>query len=282
METCNSCKNKTSLERCTSRPLKGLQFCGKHVRVKQPRLWHIENNIESKVTIISKIWKGYFLRKLLFLAGDGVLRRNICHNSEELISGDEKEKVEPLFYFSFKESGKVWWFDIRSIISCMNQNLKPQNPYTREPLSIETRKRIRYLYNYRLRNKLEVCYDKSIKYTNSAITQRRWTRICQILEENAFEDVVPTMFSTMNKTEFYIFLVLFFNDVKIWAADHKHPGSRRQKYIVFTRNLLAKKHLILDAEDFSYSVAGLLLSLLNDCAEPYPLCFIIMSSLYRL
>lgn len=282
MESCNSCKNKLSSERCPSQPLKGLQFCGKHARVKEPRLWHIINNVESKVIKISKIWKGYFVRKLLSMSGDGVLKRSLCHNSEELISGEEKEKTDPFLYFSFNENGKVWWFDIRSIISCMNQGLKPQNPYTRQPLSIETRKRIRYFYNYRLRNKLDVSYTPNVKYLNSVITERRWLRICQILEENAFEDTVPRMFTTMNKTEFYVFLVLFLNDMKAWATDHEYKGSRRMKYVFCIRNLLAKKQLITSASEFSYSISGMLLSILNDSIDPYPICFIIMSSLYRL
>jgi hypothetical protein len=214
------------------------------------------------------------------MAGDGVLKRSLCHNEEELLSGEEKEKLDPLLYFSFKENGKIWWFDIRSIISCMNESLKPLNPYTREPLTIETRKRVRYFYNLRLRTKLDVTYQPDEKYTNSIITEKRWIRICQILEENAFEDVTPNIFDTMNKTEFYVFLFLLVNDMKGWIAGPKN--MRKLKYLFCVRNLLAKKQFITTSADFSYCVSGLLLSLLNDCTDPYPLCFMIMSALYRL
>jgi hypothetical protein len=40
-------------------------LCGKHVKSKYPRLWNVVNNIDKNVILISKIWKGYFIRKKL-------------------------------------------------------------------------------------------------------------------------------------------------------------------------------------------------------------------------
>ena len=122
-----ACKNKKSTDRCQSKSLIGLSFCGHHVKSKDVRIWHIVNKVDAKVTLISKLWRGYTIRRLLKLAGPGVLNRSRCHNEEELVLAEPKEKIHPLDYFAFEEDGKVWWFDIRSLISLFRSSLNPTN-----------------------------------------------------------------------------------------------------------------------------------------------------------
>jgi hypothetical protein len=86
MALCESCKNKNSLDRCSSPALKGLLYCGKHAKVKNPRVWKIINKLDGKVTLITKIWRGYHLRKLLKLAGPGLFNKSLCVNQDELVS----------------------------------------------------------------------------------------------------------------------------------------------------------------------------------------------------
>ena len=146
MNTCLACKNKTSTDRCNLTSIKGLAFCGIHARSKVPRIWSVVNDIDKHVTLISKVWRGYRIRRLLKLAGIGVLKRSLCHNDEELVLLEDRNSVSPLDYFSFQEGDKVWWFDIRSMIGCLNATFVPTNPYTRQPLTVDTRYRLRMLY----------------------------------------------------------------------------------------------------------------------------------------
>jgi hypothetical protein len=279
---CASCKNKTSNDRCRNNALPGIRFCGIHSRLKTYRIWADVNNVERRTTLISKYWKGYILRKVLRLAGPGVLKRSVCHNEEELLSFEPVRSISPLDYFGFEENEKVYGLDIRTMFDMMNRTLKPINPYTRQPLQMADRKRLRELYGYRTRNKLSIFYDNNKLVGADAILQNRWMQICQIVEENGFYDINPNLFLGLNRTRMYILLTLISNDMKTWAAQHKDTPSKRFLYVMWIRNVQNKFSTTQSANQFSFYVSTILLSMLYNSVEPYSICFIIMSALYRM
>ena len=280
MTTCASCKNKKSNDRCTNLSLQGMLFCGVHCRNKDPRIWSKVNNIDPKVTNIQKIWKGYFTRKRLELAGPGVLKRSLCNNNDELITFEPIKSVDPFDYFGFKENDKIYGFDIRTIIDALHRT--GNNPFTRQPLSIECRKRIREIYGYRLRKKLENYYENNVLKTPDALLQNRWIQVCQIIEENGFFNINPNIFMGMSKSQLFTFLNMVSNDMYVWASDHKQGKSKRFIYLVWVRNVLKKFNRVEDLNYYSFNVASILCIILYDCVDCYNLCFIIMSALYRL
>lgn len=282
MTFCASCKNRTSNERCSNIALTGLSLCGKHVRVRSPRLWHVVNNVESKITLISKIWRGYLVRKRIKIAGNGVIKRSLCHNSEELVSLEPISTVDVFDYFGFEENGKIYGFDIRTILDTMQRNLIPINPYTRQPLTISDRRRLREIYSYRVRHKLDTFYEHNTIRTTDLILTNRWTQLCQIIEENGFFNINPNTFLGLNKSQLYAFLVMIHNDLKTWAAEHKPPHSKRFLYVFWSNNVMKKYSSAQSVAEYSFFVSSILLSILYDSVEPYPICFIIMSALYRL
>lgn len=279
---CASCKNKTSDEQCPNKTLKGLIFCGKHARVKNTRLWADNSNLNETVIPIQKIWRGYRIRNILHLAGPGVLNRKLCHNDEELVSMEEKKTVSPLNYFAFEESGKNYWFDIRSIIEISVTNINPTNPYTRTPLTIETRQRLRKLTIKRIRSGLPILHTKQEK-SYSEITTQSWITICQIIVENGFFDMSPNYFTFLNKTQLNIFVNLIYQDMIIWSLEHKDKNSLRYRYIKLLKRLGVHTSSHQSTQQYSsYIISKILLAILTDYPEPYPICFIIMSSLHRL
>ncbi len=280
MNVCASCKNKDSTERCTNKSIKGLIFCGKHARAKNTRSWISVNHIDDKVTLIQKIWRGYSLRQWLKLAGPCVLNRTECHNEEELVTFDEKKRVHPLDYFAFKEADKVYWFDIRSIQQASIDKLKPINPYTREPLSIETRQRLRKLAILRDHRKMSNLHSEPEK-TAQNMLNISWTSVCQIIEENGFPDISPMNFISLNKTQLYIFASIIRQDLIAWASEHVTPNSRRKRYVPWTKWLINQHNTETQSTMLSYVTSKCLLSMLNDYQNPYEICFIIMSALYR-
>lgn len=282
MVLCGSCKNKTSNERCSNNALPGLSLCGKHARVKSPRLWTAINGIDSKVTTISKIWKGYFIRKQLQLAGPGVLNRSVCNNSEELVSLEPITTIHIFDYFGFEENGKIYGFDIRTILDGLHRNLIPTNPYTRQPLSIPVRRRLREIYNYRRRNDIETTYKNNIIKNIDDILLNRWTQICQVAEEHGFFNIHPNFFLSLNKTQLYVLLAMINNDLKTWAAEHEPIHSKRFLYVFWTTTSLKKFSSQTSVTEYSFFVSSVLLSILYNSVEPYTICFIIMSALYRL
>jgi hypothetical protein len=278
MNQCIGCKNKDSYDRCPSTAITGLAFCGRHVKSKTVRVWHIVNRLDEKIIKISKVWRGYAIRRLLKLAGAGVLNRSICHNDEELVSLEPKDRLYPLDYFSFEENGKVWWFDIRSIISCLNAALVPVNPYTRTPLTTDTRRRIREICRYRLQHRKPIYHNLPAKRSQQDLLDFHWLRICQILAENGFEDIHPNQFLSISRAQLYTLLVFVMRDMKALSFEHPNSSKRHRYYAVLKR----EHEQFYNFQFPMLHFASLFLMLLNDSVEPYNLCFILMSALHRL
>ncbi len=238
--------------------------------------------MDEKVNRIIKVWRGYSVRNQIKLAGPGALSRKRCNNEDELISLDSIAKINPFDYFGFEEAGMIYGFDVRTILTILNENAVPLNPYTRQPFSIETRKRLRSLFGYRLRHKLPIYHENAIPKSMNKVLTNRWVQLCQIIEENGFFDINPNLFLGMNRTQLYIFLSMILNDMKTWSAEHKTTPSRRFKYCFWIQNVLNKYQHCQGLNEYSFFVSSILLSILYDSVEPYTVCFIIMSALYRL
>jgi hypothetical protein len=278
MVVCSSCKNKTSSERCTNKALVNFTFCKTHMKSKNPRLWSVVNNIEPNVIKIQKVWKGYRVRNWIKLAGPGVMKPSIRNNTEDMFSMEER--VHPLDYFGFEEEGKVYWFEIKTFLHYLMTVEELNNPYTRKELTIETRKRARSLYIRRRLHKLPVSCNNEEKSILEKTTAN-WRIISQILEENGFSDVNSLLFESLNNVQLYILTTMISNDVKAWAAEHTNIQSQRFKFFHWLTKLSTFVHSN-DRISSSYSTAKVLLTILHDSVEPYSLCFIIVSALYRL
>lgn len=264
---CASCQNISTTHRCLTSAIPGLQFCGRHVKVKTPRLWVEVNNVIPKVVLIQKIWRGFYIRKQIIECGPGVLKRFLCNNDEELVTMESKHRQYPLDYFSFEEGGKVFWFDVETIVRCVFDKSNPVNPYTRQPINLETRRRLRKIW---VRRRLGRLLDST----------KIWIQICQILEENGFEEMNPTLFESLNRTQFSVFLNLLKTDlIAIVAESPKHRGSilalNAVKHVI-------KKHTPFTGQIDGVRKVGILLYNLLHMSNPYPICFAIMSSMTRL
>ena len=285
MQACASCKNKNSNERCKNNALHGIIFCGKHSRSKNPRIWSIINNVDKNVILISKIWRGYIIRKLLRLAGPGVLKRQLCTNKEELNTLDPINSVDPFDYFGFEEKDKVYGFNMRSLFDNYYRNFIITNPYTRQPLTIETRRRLRELFGYRLRHKLPRFYDNNSLNNVTIVLNNSWFQLCQIIEENGFIDtgVHPNLFLGLNKSQLYILINFILTDLRsAWLNESKNINSLKFKFLFLLQNTKNKFSTSNSVEEYSFYVSSGLLSVLYSCTDPYTVCFIIMAALYRL
>lgn len=277
MSTCISCKSKDSNDRCPNRVILGLQFCGKHVRAPVKRLWHVENDLDRRATSIQKVWRGYNVRYRLSLAGPGVLRRSLCHNDEDVVTFESKISQHPFEYFAFEEDGKVWWFDILSILGCLNSSLLPTNPYTRQPLSTDIRIRLRANYKYRIHNRLPLCHQPMAKRNMEELMELQWMKVCQVMHENGFEDVHPNHFMSLDNNQLLILLNYLERDVASLAMDHPLTSKRYRWAAAIKRECLNFEQIAHG----KYRVPSLLNSLFNSMNDPYPFCFILMSALYR-
>lgn len=280
-----SVRSKKCFERCKANALRGLLLCKRHAKMKLPQLWVPDRLSDKEVcaVMIQALWKGYTIRNKLYLAGPGVLSRSVCHNDDDIVTGIEKEKQDPFQYFAFEEAGKVWWFDVRSIIQWSLQNVEILNPYTKQPLDIDTRRRMHELYHLRLRNKITSLHPYVEELTSVAITARRSIRIVQIMHENGFLDTNIVDFVDLDMAGIWIFMNMFLKEASVYAAEHKNNASVRHKYVWWIRDSL-RQYLIHYGQYRSIQTQffAILLAILVNAKDPFPYCFMIAGILYKL
>ena len=274
MSNCVSCKNKSSSDRCERKAIKGLTFCGTHAKMKIRRDWFIVNNVNTKVIKIQTLWRGFNIRNLLKHLGPGVLKRSICHNEEELISLEPISKLNPFHYFSFEENGKIWAFDRNSIFTIIFQNEKPINPYTRQLIPQEARRRMRWYMRYLSTNKETF---EMVPRTNKTILQLN--QISQILHENGFDNFRVEYISTLSSQECIILKSLLWYDMKALAV--RASNTSKLHNFVCSLNPGFKSHKQMSPIKNLVTTIFFMLALCSRKDE-YDICFLIMSALFRI
>jgi hypothetical protein len=169
---------------------------------------------------------------------------------------------------------------VRTMIENGISKFSPTNPYTREKLSFDTRQRLRKLVLNRNRYKRPLLHDETRKSTLSQLVEHTWMSVCQILEENAFTDINPNHFLTLNRVQLFIIGTMMHLDISSWACEHK-KGSRRYRYMPLLKQLHGEYLAGASNEELHYYTGRCLFTMLNDYPNPYDICFIIMSALYR-
>jgi hypothetical protein len=282
MTLCSACKSLTSMDRCTYTAMTGTIFCKRHIKVKIPRVWSVVNNIDPKVILIQKIWRGYHIRHLLRLAGPGVLNRTNCSNKEELFTFDEAKTVSPFDYFAFEENKQIYWFDIRSILQCLDGANELKNPYTRQDIQSDVKKRLHKLHVYRLHRKLPTFHTDGPFRQLDEIVINRFRHISHILQANDFFGISPETFMSLGPINVDFYVVSLLQGFTEWALEHAGKReSRRHKYLIYIHDLPIKfQHCTY--KQYMYVLSNILLFILNDCSEPFHPCFIIMSGLHRM
>jgi hypothetical protein len=215
---CLACKNKNSSDRCTKKSLKEMRFCGIHVRSKNKKLWISINNLEKPLIRFQAIYRGWLIRDTLKLAGPGVLDKKIRHNEDDLVTADQ---VLPTDYFGFLENGKVFWFDVRTIYQWSFQNLEPTNPYTKQLLTIDDRKRLKRIVARREFLGKKITHDPDFFKTYD-IVRFLVFQLVQTLNENLFADIEESYFSELNEFELVEFAKKLMYDSRDWRKS-KHP-----------------------------------------------------------
>lgn len=272
---CAAVKRKGSSDPCPVHAMRSHTLCGRHARMRTPILWVAVNNTRaSGLPKIQACVRGWIVRKRLGLAGPGVLARKNLVNDEELVSGNEKERQHPMDYFAFEENGKFWWFSFSSIWSWSTQSLQITNPYTKEPLTTDTRKRLRALWAYKQRHR-EPQPEESGVYEHRL--RSRLVTICQLFADNGFTDVIPETFMEFRKAEYTTAFVLLGRDIE--TVFRVSDPFREKAIRLCNRASEASRHMP-SPQYILHSVYTLkwLLSLHKD---PYVMAFSVLSALYR-
>jgi len=282
MTLCAACKSLTSTDRCIYEAMNGIIFCKRHSKVKNPRIWASINNIIPKITLIQKMWRGYHIRRLLRLAGPGALDRRKCSNKEELFTFDEPNTVSPFDYFGFEENGQLYWFDIRSIIQSLDSTDELTNPYTRQQIPSDVKKRLHQIHALRLRRRLQTLHTAEPIRSMDEILLNRFRHVSHILQANDFFGINPESFISIGAINIGFYVISLFEGFNDWANEHANkPDSRRHKYLLYIHDLPIKfQHCTY--RQYLYVMSSILLFILNDSPDTFQPCFIIMSGLHRM
>lgn len=192
--------------------------------MKAPVRWKDVADTAGVVTI-QKVVRGYLIRRRLKWAGPGVLSRKVCINDEEMVTFDDKNSVHPFDYFGWNDSGKVWWMSVLSVSQLFRGELRPVNPYTKTPFSMEDRKRFRKLQMYCLRRKLPLAHTQPTT-PDDQLSIYKFT-IHQIMEENGIDGIHPEEWQSLSNFQLFAFLELFGRTFAGWALEPPFRSWRK-------------------------------------------------------
>lgn len=269
MPQCVSVKNRTSTDKCTSEAMKGHTLCGRHVRAKNPRLWaDVNRERVNRFTKVQALFRGWCVRKVLKLAGPGVLSRKDCTNDEDLGTMESKDRQYPLDYFGIEESGKIWWWDFGTIWEWIIRSVTPTNPYTKVAFAHSDLARLRKLHLYRRRCKLPV--PMTSKDLRENIT-RRWNVLTHIFRSFGFEDIHPEQYANLTQANLRTMF-------RVLVADLNSMPKPNHRTIVFC----AKAMMVDSKSNSGYTINALnMLTILLTDTQAYDIVFLIVSALYR-
>lgn len=277
MQLCASVRKKGSTDHCPSSPLKGYSLCRQHARTRDIVLWSDANQSNSRAAIKCQAFvRGCLLRKRLGLAGPGVLCRKGLANEDDLETCETVGREHPLTYFAFEESGKVWWFHYGTLWRWCCRNADPVNPYTKVPLSGDTRRRLRAIWAY---NRVHGIDNPREDATTIADRVRyRVNIMCQIAQDNGFGALDPNVFLELDKSRWITIFRMVRDDLDITLPKNmvrvREMMRRYVEYVFETSSMLPNDQCV----DIATRVASLMMLYPKD---PYIIVFTMLSALYR-
>jgi hypothetical protein len=268
MTRCAAVKKKGSTNQCTASALRGHSLCGTHMRAKTVQIWKDVLANDVRVIKCQSIVRRWLILHRCALAGPGVLNRKGLANDDDLVTCVESNRQHPFEYFAFTENGKTWWFDFKTIWVWSMKSPEPSNPYTKVPLTTDTRKRLREMWSYYNRNFINLP-----RYPENAEERirHRLNFLCQAFVDNGFVDVTPAQLIRLSKP----------SHVAMWRFIQDDVGRVSGLPRTLCDYMLSPT--LLRANSLSYVVNSLrvLMRFITHQKEPYITIFSVMSAIYR-
>jgi hypothetical protein len=273
---CASIQRKGSTLQCTAPPVFGHTLCGRHIRARNPILWVDAHRDKSIHAICIQKWiRGWLIRVRLRRNGPGVLCRKNVANTEDLATFEDVTKQDPFSYFAFEENGKIWWFDYDTIYKWCLRNTEPTNPYTKVLLDLNTKKRIFFIWSYRVRHKLPVP-EESSNYEERLVG--RWNMLCQLFSCYGFGTIDPEHFRRFGKVQMHTIFRMILDDLPIVFRDDDMFSKRIRHCCI---RGIETVHTT-STEIYVLQSVHKLLYITTIPRDPYVLLFTMLSAFYRL
>lgn len=210
-------------------------------------------------------------------AGPGVLCRKGLANQEDLETCEDVSRVHPLRYFAFEESGKIWWFDFQTIWKWTSRNLEPSNPYTKVPLTSDTRTRLRSMWRYKRLYEREIPAEPG----NIPLDDRirfRLNVVCQLLSDHKFGAISPDVFLRLSRSQWSAMFKLVQDDLPtLLQSAALRTRELTDVYLGYMRETAAE----MSTPQYIQEASRMLFLMLMDPKNPYVVAFAVLSALYR-
>lgn len=275
MNRCMAVKRKGTTDPCQAKPLRGHTLCGRHARMRSPVMWTDANTVcVPPIVTLQSCVRGWLIRRRLSYAGAGVLSRKGLANDEDIITCSDKDSVHPMDYVSFEENGKLWWFEFASLWTWCMRNQEPSNPYTKVPLSADTRKRLRTIWGYKRRRREDVpaesqVFEERLRHKLNILTQH--------FADYGFLDIHPDSFMRFSKADYITLFVLLHRDIET-VIPQTDPFRQRMALLCIHRTRVAAA---VQNPIFVLQCVSTLLHMVTLYRDPYSLTFSILSAFYR-
>ena len=275
MVRCASVRKKGSLLQCEANALRGHSLCGRHARSRIPVLWStVHRDRGTSLERLQAVARGWLVRRRLALAGPGVLKRKGLANDEDLFTCETADRQHPFDYFAFEEGGKIWWFEFAGVWQWCSRSHAPVNPYTKTPLSTETRQRLWDNWAHRLRLRLPLP-EESPLYPDRL--RHRWNILCQMFSSFGFEGVHPQTFVDFGKAEYLSLFLLLKPDLEV-VFPVSDPFRTRALLHCLRNTTIANA---LPSGQYNLQCVYTLLVLMTLHKHSYTMAFSILSALLR-
>jgi len=276
MKRCVAVKRKGSVEACDVVAMRGHVLCGRHARMRNPILWSdVNRSSVPPIVRIQACVRGWLVRTRLGYAGPGVLSRKNLANDEDIVTCADKARVHPMNFVSFEENGKIWWFEFGSLWTWCMRNRTPINPYTKVPLSSDTRRRLRVVWGYKRRAREPLptealAFDERLRH--------RLNILAQHFGDYGFDGVSVDSLMDFSRMEYVSLFVLLRRDAESLLAE-KSPFRKRISVLcdhrIQSANSVQTQHYVLQS-------VSLLLHILSLYRDPYTLTFSVLSAFHRI
>lgn len=200
-----SCKNIRSKrhpdQRCANPAVHGT-YCGLHFKHPTPyksraKLSMDETDVNEitipmdtseQVKTIQRWWRFYGRLRLFFRQGPAKWLRTLPVNSTDFYSMEEITTISGEHFFSLVENDKtVYAFDIRSLVTLLEKNINPENPYNRQPFSESNLNKAK----------------KFIRWSRIKGVDTRWVPIIPESPDQRFKLKVTDLFQKIDELNYY-------------------------------------------------------------------------------
>ena len=204
-----------------------------------------------------------------------MIKRSLCHNDDEMVTGEAKTDIHPFDYFSIEDDGKVWWFHQKSMIQWAQKSVVVTNPFTRNKLSRTDMNRLHELIFLRKKSNQPIVHSYEVEHPNiEYLCYQRWLRIVQKMREYDFaEDIHPNHFNSLDYDQCIIFVNSLIEYTRFWKNSDEIKSKQGMIFSALRRyRTVMTIHVNLTT--ISHDIAGLLILGLFEIKET--LDFVVM------